>query len=212
MKWTFAAMALGGVLLAGFSAHAEGDAEAAPISPGQIRHVPAMAETAEEASPKTAPRPPTVRSAAAKPDGTAATVKPMLPADYRPHGETGAAAKETGAKDAATKPTSKPAAGDKAKDTTAKKRIPLAPTEAELKREIALRNGGPDAPATDNRPTSEKLADKATSIPNQRREWPTTVNNTAGPTSKAGPGSAQDRKGTMIEATGPQQGVIRNRW
>ena len=64
----------------------------------------------------------------------------------------------------------------------------------------------------DGKSTAERMQDKATQVPNQRRAWPTTVTNTAGPTSPAGPGSAQDRKGTVIEASGPQQGVIRNRW
>ena len=185
---------------------------AAPVSPGQVRHVPATAETAEEASPKTAPRPPTVRSAAAKPDGTAATVKPMLPADHRPHGENRSRRQRDRSQKTRHQTHVQARGWRQSERYDGEKRIPLAPTEAELKREIDLRNGGPDAPATDNRPTSEKLADKATSIPNQRREWPTTVNNTAGPTSKAGPGSAQDRKGTMIEGHRPAASVIRNRW
>jgi hypothetical protein len=100
----------------------------------------------------------------------------------------------------------------KATTATVKKGIPLAPTEGQLRREIELRNGGPATPAADDRSVGQRLSDKATSVPNQRRSWPTTVTNTAGPTSPAGPGSAQDRKGTVIEATGPQQGVIRNRW
>lgn len=210
MRWTFAALLLGGVLLNGFSAHAEGDAEEAPPSPGQVRHLPAVAETTDTATQRSTPRLPATKTAArTEPsEGQDHSLKPLLPADYRPHGDAaGPAPKETN-----IRLTPKSAATDKNKDSAAKKRIPLAPSAAEFRRELALRNGGPDTPPADNRPTSEKLADKATSIPNQRRSWPTTVTNTAGPTSPAGAGSAQDRKGTVIEATGPQQGVIRNRW
>lgn len=209
MSWRFAqALAFGGVLLAGLPVHADGDAEAPP-SPGQVRHLPVAAQTAEPTAQANSPRLPASKTAAvASPAGTTPTVKTMLPADYRPQSEPVKGTAEPPSRQAGKAAT--PSGG---KPTVARKKgLPLAPSAAEYKREIELRNGGPDNPPVDNRSTGEKLADKATSIPNQRRTWPTTVTNTAGPTSPAGPGSAQDRKGTVIEASGPQQGVIRNRW
>ncbi len=209
MRWKFAqTLAFGGVLLAGLPVHAEGDAEAPP-SPGQARRPPAAAESVEPTAPKGAPRLPADKTAAVAPSaGNPPPVKAMLPTDYRPQSEAVKPGSEP-----TSRPASKAATASSDKPTVVRKKgLPLAPSAAEYKREIELRNGGPDHPSNDSRSTGEKLADKATSIPNQRRSWPTTVTNTAGPTSPAGAGSAQDRKGTVIEATGPQQGVIRNRW
>jgi hypothetical protein len=103
--------------------------------------------------------------------------------------------------------------------------LTLAPSAAEIRREIAARNGGPDV-ATDaasrslsaagagkDKPTvGARLEDQATAAPNQRTRWPTHVDYSAGPMGPAGGNTAGDRKGALIEATGPQQGVIRNRW
>lgn len=207
MRFTISAtaVALGCVMLCGGVAGADGDAEAPP-SPGQSRRrPPSTAEVPEQVSEQ--PRP--VSANVPSPARTLSPMKPspdavktMLPADYRPHGGDAAVAK-AGPVTPAGKSASPPAG---------RKGIPLAPSEAQLRREIALRDGGPPTPPADGKSTAERLADKATSVPSQRRNWPTTVTNTAGPTSPAGPGSAQDRKGTVIEATGPQQGVIRNRW
>lgn len=198
-------------------AHAEGDAEAAP-SPLSVRRLPSEAET--PAAPQAAPAPVRmIRLEAHSGSAQVVPVKALLPADYRPAGVAppGASTEGSGAAahakdDAAGKAPAKKASRSPSADATVRKRLPLAPTEADLQRERAIRDGGPDAPAKDSRSTGERLADQATRIPTQRRSWPTTVTNTAGPTSPAGPGSAQDRKGTMIEASGPQQGVIRNRW
>lgn len=205
MRCTAIAAAFGLMMWGGGMVWADGDAEAPP-SPGQLRKLPNAAEVPERpAEPATARRASSEPARAGTVAGTAKAsgtqVKPLLPADYRPHGD-GSTGKEA---PAVKSPAKVPA-------TAAKKGIPLAPTEPQLRREVELRNGGPATPAADDRPMGQRLADKATSVPNQRRNWPTTVTNTAGPTSPAGPGSAQDRKGTVIEATGPQQGVIRNRW
>lgn len=205
MSWTIssATVAFGFVMFCGGVAWADGDAEAPP-SPGQAHRPPLAAEVPERSAEKPSPVPAKAvtqaRTTSPTPAGPAA-VKTTLPADYKPHGEAGAP------KDGAL---STPAA--KAPPATVRKGIPLAPNAAQLRREIALRDGGPPTPPVDGKSTAERMSDKATSVPNQRRSWPTTVTNTAGPTSPAGPGSAQDRKGTVIEATGPQQGVIRNRW
>lgn len=200
------------------SAYAEGDAEAAP-SPLEIHRLPSEADV--PAQPQQAPRPPvrTIRLDASAGSAKVTPVKALLPADYRPAGQSvpqpGGTATDgsSAAKDpVSTKAPTKKSGKQPVAEALVRKRIPLAPTEADLRRERAIRDGGPDAPAPDNRSTGDRLADQATRIPTQRRSWPTTVTNTAGPTSPAGPGSAQDRKGTMIEASGPQQGVIRNRW
>jgi len=102
-------------------------------------------------------------------------------------------------------------------------RLSLAPNEAEIRREIASRNGGP---ATAERPrpntlgqgeppkesAGARLQERATAAPDQNRRWPTHVDYSAGPAGPAGGNTAGDRKGALIESTGPQQGVIRNRW
>jgi hypothetical protein len=103
------------------------------------------------------------------------------------------------------------------------RRLPLAPSAAEIRREIATRNGGPataasasQAPLGQGEPGKEsagtRLEERATTAPVQNRRWPTHVDYSAGPTGPAGGNTAGDRKGALIEATGPQQGVIRNRW
>lgn len=208
MSWKLSAVvALGCVMVCQGPAWADGEAEAPP-SPGQARRPPSAAEIPDrlDEKPRSVPAklPSQARTASPSKVGSDA-VKPMLPADYRPHGDAGVA------KEAPVAPTGK-VAPPPATAATPRKGIPLAPSAAQLRREIALRDGGPPAPPVDDKSTAERMSDKATSTPNQRRNWPTTVTNTAGPTSPAGPGSAQDRKGTVIEATGPQQGVIRNRW
>jgi hypothetical protein len=102
-------------------------------------------------------------------------------------------------------------------------RLPLAPSAAEIRREIAARNGGPlsgagaSAPGAleagkDKPSAGERLQERATTSPTQNPRWPTHVDYSAGPTGPAGGNTAADRKGSLIEATGPQQGVIRNRW
>ena len=221
MRWNFAAAACGlwMATLGSGEVFADGDAEAPP-SPGRLGKPPATAEVSDRAespappvppAPSASPAPmvgqPRVQAARLDPVGPAkpAAVKTMLPADYRPYGEAHGGSP---GKDAAVPHPHHSAS----RDSLGRKRIPLAPSAAELRREIALRDGGPTTPPADGKSTAERMQDKATQVPNQRRAWPTTVTNTAGPTSPAGPGSAQDRKGTVIEASGPQQGVIRNRW
>jgi hypothetical protein len=100
-------------------------------------------------------------------------------------------------------------------------RLPLAPTAAEIRREIAARNGGPETSASSqfgsgnpDKPKSvgARLEDKATATPTQNTRWPTHVDYSTGPNGPAGANTAADRKGTMIEFSGPEQGVLRNRW
>lgn len=110
-------------------------------------------------------------------------------------------------------------------------RLPLAPSAAEIRREIADRNGGPlpsqlaaskggegatgpgNLGAAKEKPSlGSRLQDRATAAPKQNPRWPTHVDYSAGPTGPAGGNTSGDRKGALIEATGPQQGVIRNRW
>lgn len=101
--------------------------------------------------------------------------------------------------------------------------LPLAPSASEIRREIAARNGGPlsgagasspGAPgaAKDKPSAGARLEERATTTPTQNPRWPTHVDYSAGPAGPAGGNTAGDRKGSLIEATGPQQGVIRNRW
>ena len=110
-------------------------------------------------------------------------------------------------------------------------RLPLAPSAAEIRREIADRNGGPlpsqlaaakgaegaagpgTLGAAKEKPSlGSRLEERATAAPKQNPRWPTHVDYSAGPTGPAGGNTSGDRKGALIEATGPQQGVIRNRW
>lgn len=82
--------------------------------------------------------------------------------------------------------------------------LKLAPSAAEL---VSERNrpGGPPAPVP-------KPRDPRDATPNQDQRFPTHVDHTRGPGSPLGPGTSADRKGMMQEVSGPQQGVIRNRW
>jgi hypothetical protein len=80
--------------------------------------------------------------------------------------------------------------------------LKLAPTAAELESERSR----PDAPPV------PKPRDPRDATPNQNPNWPTHVDHTRGPGSPVGPGTSGDRKGMMQEVSGPQQGVIRNRW
>ncbi len=126
-----------------------------------------------------------------------------------------------------------PAAAAKAGSAapTRRVRLPLAPSAAEIRREIADRNGGPlpsqlaaakgaegaagpgTLGAAKEKPSlGSRLQERATAAPKQNPRWPTHVDYSAGPTGPAGGNTSGDRKGALIEATGPQQGVIRNRW
>lgn len=188
---------IGGLCFGCASVFADGAAETAPPRPA-----PTAAVYPDRTPNQTPLRLVNVRLPPAPTATGGTSVRPLLPADYRPRANV-PSGKETTAKPQNAAPT---------KNSSAAKRIPLAPTEADLRREVALRDGGPSVPPPDRRSVGERLSDQATRIPAQRREWPTTVTNTAGPTSPAGAGSAQDRKGTVIEATGPTHGVIRNRF
>lgn len=95
------------------------------------------------------------------------------------------------------------------------KRLPLAPTETEIRREAALRDKrGTPAPgdASKQQTVGGRLQDRATTTPEQRKNWPTHVDYHDGPSGPAGGKTAGDRKGAMMDASGPQQGVIRNHW
>ena len=94
------------------------------------------------------------------------------------------------------------------------KRLPLAPTETEIRREEALRDkrGTPAGDASKPQTAGARLQDRATTTPEQRKNWPTHVDYHDGPSGPAGGKTAGDRKGAMMDASGPQQGVIRNRW
>lgn len=80
--------------------------------------------------------------------------------------------------------------------------LKLAPSAAELESERKR----PDAPPV------PKPRDPRDATPNQDPRFPTHVDHTRGPGSPLGPGTSADRKGMMQEVSGPQQGVIRNRW
>lgn len=156
-------------------------------------------------SPAAAPSAPSTGPAAApRPDDAAAT-----PVQIRPAARS-AAANKAGAVGPARRV-----------------RLPLAPSAAEIRREIATRNGGPLPSASQNANSAaassagagrdkpslgSRLEERATAAPKQNPRWPTHVDYSAGPTGPAGGNTAGDRKGALIEATGPQQGVIRNRW
>jgi hypothetical protein len=147
------------------------------------------------------------------------STKPLLAADLSQpaaaQGVTTSAQDPAGAKTRVAAPKS---ATGPAKRT----RLPLAPSAGEIRREIAARNGGPPTvnsgnpnAADPNKPqptTGERLQEQATSPPRQNPNWPTHVDYSAGPTGPAGSNTAAQRKGALIEATGPQQGVIRNKW
>ena len=113
-------------------------------------------------------------------------------------------------------------AANKSPAVARRTRLPLAPSSAEIRREITARNGGPPtatsanpsaAGAAKEQPsTGNRLQQQATTPPQQNTRWPTHVDYTAGPGGPAGPNTAAERKGAMIESAGPQQGVIRNQW
>lgn len=93
------------------------------------------------------------------------------------------------------------------------KTLPLAPTEAEIRSEES-RRGQIVTPDRAGKPQSVggRLEERATTTPAQRPGWPTHVDYHDGPSGPAGGKTAGDRKGAMMDASGPQQGVIRNRW
>lgn len=87
---------------------------------------------------------------------------------------------------------------------TAKKTatLKLAPSAAEVEEERRAKLA----------PAEKKEPDPRDATPKQDPRWPTHVDYTRGPGSPLGGGTAADRKATMQEVSGPQQGVIRNRW
>lgn len=104
---------------------------------------------------------------------------------------------------------------------TKQPRLSLAPSAAEIQREIAAereRTGQGEAPGTQRPPSPEtasvgdRLQQRATTTPAQDRRWPTASTNTQGAGGSLGPRTLADRKGALQDASGPQQGVIRNRW
>lgn len=207
-------------------------------------HADVPTRPAPAALPATAAKaPPTpAATAAAKP---AKAAKLHLPSDEelaRLEADSDKKPQPTTAPAVATKPATAPAASGKAAtdpagparraatrptEAPAKKPVlPLAPSAAEIRREIATRDGGKATEDTAS-PGSEgdklggtpkkrtaggDLQQRATAPTKQDRRWPTTVDHNAGPTGPAGPGTAGERKGSVIDASGPQQGVIRNRW
>jgi hypothetical protein len=97
---------------------------------------------------------------------------------------------------------------------TGKARLPLAPSAAEIERERAEHKTDRDPAATNPPPasTGDRLQQRATATPSQDRRWPTSSPNTQGAGGSLGPRTMADRKGALQDASGPQQGVIRNRW
>jgi len=228
---------VGGTATAAESEH--GDAEAAPVI--------LAGET-----PEPTPEPRAVMSPARvvahtaqlpKPSAKAGTTKPLFPAELPgarlrpptgsrlPPGPAGplAAPPAPGSGLAASPASGTPtrpkltAAKGGASGPARRGHLPLAPNEAEIRREIATRNGGPaltgsPSPFGSAEAGKEKvsaaarLEEQGTKAAVQNRTWPTHVDYSAGPTGPAGGNTAGDRKGALIEATGPQQGVIRNRW
>ena len=93
-------------------------------------------------------------------------------------------------------------------------RLPLAPSAAEIERERAEQKTERDAPAAGTPPasTGDRLQQRATATPTQDRRWPTSSPSTQGAGGSLGPRTMADRKGALQDASGPQQGVIRNRW
>lgn len=100
-------------------------------------------------------------------------------------------------------------------------KLSLAPSAAEIQREIAAereRAAQGEAPGTQRPPSPEaasvadRLQQRATTTPAQDRRWPTASTNTQGAGGSLGPRTLADRKGALQDASGPQQGVIRNRW
>jgi len=225
---------LGLLLWAGGTARAvadeHGEAEAAPAVPVVFESSAATPFTAGGPSPvlttaRLAAH--TAQLARPAPRGDAKLSKPLFPAERS--GTPPATAPAAPGK-VTTPSAPAPLHGPKATPPKAaapaaarRTRLSLAPNEAEIRREIASRNGGP---ATVERPrpdtlgqgeppkesTGDRLQERATAAPAQNRRWPTHVDYSAGPSGPAGGNIAGDRKGALIESTGPQQGVIRNRW
>ncbi len=129
----------------------------------------------------------------ANPSQTAAVKKP--PAKAEP------------TKPALAKPLAKPLTlakppAEKAVAVVKKPALKLAPSAQELEKE---RHGAAEPP-----PPPKK--DPREGTPKQDPRWPTHVDYTRGPGSPVGSDTAGDRKATLIDASGPQQGVIRNRF
>jgi len=216
----------GGTALAAENEH--GDAEAAPaLVTGETPALP------PEPQPVMNPARIVAHTAQLPKPAAKASSKPLFPAELpgEPLGSRPGAS-------AAARPSAGPAGQTAAPLTKAKlsaskggvsaparrSHLPLAPSAAEIRREIATRNGGPEtagstSPGTlgptgpgKDKSSAARLQEQATSTPVQNRRWPTHVDYTAGPTGPAGGNTAGDRKGALIEASGPEHGVIRNRW
>lgn len=110
----------------------------------------------------------------------------------------------------------------KGANRSARARLPLAPSAAEIEREQAARRAElegaraasepPSAPAVAPASTGDRLQQRAVTTPTQDRRWPTASPNTQGAGGSLGPRTLADRKAALQDASGPQQGVIRNRW
>jgi len=130
--------------------------------------------------------------------------QPPAPASARPAAASSAPAKKSPlsvlpAKAEAAPPKSIPAA------TIARQApLKLAPSASEIEKERRAPEG-----SVQPRP---KEKDPRDATPQQDPRWPTHVDYTRGPGSPIGGNTAGDRKATLQEVSGPQQGVIRNRW
>lgn len=200
---------LGGVALAGESP----DGPAEPLPPAE--RPPAERPTERPAATVT-PR-----------AGGGATIRTPSTGATRPVGEGPAPARPAPAKPSAagkqqvvvpgraTGPAEQykgplPAAGAAPADATVirtkKPTVKLAPSAAELQAERQLPEGERITPLP------QKPRDPRDATPSQFERAPTRVDYTRGPGSSLGGGTAGDRKATVQDATGPQTGVIRNRW
>jgi hypothetical protein len=220
-------MGIGLALLVGGVVHAteveRGEAEQAP--PDVVGDpAPALVEPSAPVNPSRV-----VAHTAQLPKATKTPGKPLLAADLsRPSSAQGitttpqspGSGQPADGSTAATKTKLTAAKGGTAAPPARRTHLSLAPSSAEIRREIAARNGGPPTvnsanPSAAGKPqasTGERLQEQATAPPQQNKTWPTHVDYSAGPTGPAGGSTAADRKGAMIEASGPQQGVLRNRW
>jgi hypothetical protein len=200
-----------------------GDAEAAPAALVSEFGEPKLVVTAAAAEPGAVMSPARVFAHTALLPLQRPSRKPLFPVELPVLSSMSSGGPSGSAGTGASKPI--PAsrvqlAAAKAKTTGAvrRSRLPLLPSAAEIRREIAARNGGPESVAAGSAAGKDKLSagarleEKATTTPAQNPRWPTHVDYSAGPTGPAGGDTAGDRKGALIEATGPQQGVIRNRW
>jgi hypothetical protein len=86
--------------------------------------------------------------------------------------------------------------------------LKLAPSASEIESERRPSNLDSPTPAVG----ANGQRDPREGTPRQDPRWPTHVDHTRGPGSPVGAGTSGDRKGTLEDASGPQQGVIRNRW